>query len=273
MGNYKKNIISFLFKQSILALFLLAFVSLKSQDLPERPSPARLVNDLSNTLSQQEIMSLENKLVAYSDSTSTQIAILLTNDLAGYDKADYAFKVAEKWGIGQKGTNNGILILVKPTGRQGERGAFIAVGYGLEGVITDALSRRIIENEMIPNFKNKNFYQGLDQASNVLMKLALGEFPAGYSKNDKAISKPLAAILPVIIIIIIFLLIRISSRKNFNGGKNTSLWTTLFLLSTMNNSRGSGSWGGFTGGNSGGGGGFGGFGGGSFGGGGAGGSW
>lgn len=266
-----KNIKSAILKNTMFLLITLFWFTANSQDLPQKPNPPKLVNDLTNTLSVDEVNLLENKLVTFSDSTSTQIVILMVNDLLGYERADFAQRVAESWGIGQKGSNNGLLILVKPTGRKGERGAYITVGYGLEPVITDALSRRIIENEMIPNFKANKFYDGLDQATTVLMKLAIGEFPAGYNKNGKADAKPFAALIPIIIIILVFLLIRISNRKSFTGGKNTSFWTTLFLLSTMNNSRNSGSWGNFTGGSSGGG--FGGFGGGSFGGGGAGGSW
>ena len=275
MQKGNKHIKSSFFKQMFFLLTTLLWFSAYSQDLPQKPNPPKLVNDLTNTLSIDEVNLLENKLVKFSDSTSTQIAILMVNDLQGYDKADFAYRVAESWGIGQKGSNNGLLILVKPTGKKGERGAYIAVGYGLEPVITDALSRRIVENEMIPNFRENKFYVGLDKATDVLMKLAIGEFPAGYSKNGNAVAKPFAAIIPIIIIILVFILIRISNRKSFSGVKNPSFWTTLFLLSTMNNSRNSGSWGNFSGGSGGFGGGssFGGFGGGSFGGGGAGGSW
>lgn len=275
MQKGNKHIKSSFFKQMFFLLTTLLWFSAYSQELPQKPNPPKLVNDLTNTLSIDEVNLLENKLVKFSDSTSTQIAILMVNDLQGYDKADFAYRVAESWGIGQKGSNNGLLILVKPTGKKGERGAYIAVGYGLEPVITDALSKRIVENEMIPNFRENKFYVGLDKATDVLMKLAIGEFPAGYSKNGNAVAKPFAAIVPIIIIILVFILIRISNRKSFSGGKNPSFWTTLFLLSTMNNSRNSGSWGNFSGGSGGFGGGssFGGFGGGSFGGGGAGGSW
>ncbi len=188
--------------------------------------------------------------------------------MLGYDKSDYAIRLAEKWGIGQKGKNNGLLILVKPEGRPGERGVFIAVGYGLEAVITDAISRRIIENELIPNFKENKFYVGLNQATDMLMKLASGEFPSDY-KSINENPPVLAFFIPIFVIIIILLLMKIS-RNSKTIEHNPSFWTTLFLLSAMNNRGHKGSWGGFS---SGGSSGFGGFGGGSFGGGGAGGSW
>ncbi len=273
MSNYIINFIRYFSKQWILALIVVLPYIASSQNLPDKPNPQRLVNDYTNTLSPEEVNQLETKLVTYADSTSTQIVVLMVDDLLGYDKADYAFKIAESWGIGQKGSNNGVLILIKPTGKKGERGAFIAVGYGLEPVITDALSRRIVENEMIPNFRENRFYAGLDQATSILMQLASGEFPAGYSKNAKSKPKAFAFLIPIFIILIVLLMIKKGGNNTMGGGKNTSFWTSLFLLSALNNS-GSGSWGNFSsGGSSGGGGGFGGFGGGSFGGGGAGGSW
>ncbi|MCK5784664.1 MAG: TPM domain-containing protein, partial [Desulfobacterales bacterium] len=153
--------------------------------------------------------------------------------------------------------------------------AFIAVGYGLEPAIPDAIAKRIVDNEMIPHFKSGNYYQGIDRATTVLMKFAAGEISAeGYKKKTE--TSGIFAFLPFIIIIIIILMIRGSrGRSQTIGHSNTSFWSALMLGSMMGNSSHSGSWGGFSGGSSGfgGGGGFGGFGGGSFGGGGAGGSW
>ncbi len=97
---------------------------------------------------------LEQKLVAFNDSTSTQIAIVIVPTLGGYDKADYAQTLAEKWGIGQKRTNNGVLILIKPKtpGSKGE--VQIATGYGLEGAIPDITCAEIIDREILPAFRN-----------------------------------------------------------------------------------------------------------------------
>jgi uncharacterized protein len=85
-----------------------------SQNIPERPNPPRLVNDFAGMLKSEEVNMLEQKLVAFDDSTSTQIAIVIVPSLGGYDKADYSQRLGEKWGVGQKGKNNGVLILVKP---------------------------------------------------------------------------------------------------------------------------------------------------------------
>ena len=107
--------------------------SVFSQNIPERPSPPRLVNDFAGMLKPDEVRMLEQKLVAFDDSTSTQIAIVTVPTLNGYDKADYAQQLGEKWGIGQKGRNNGVLILVKPKTPDSRGEVQISTGYGVEG--------------------------------------------------------------------------------------------------------------------------------------------
>jgi uncharacterized protein len=259
-------------KTGILFMLCLLTISALAQDFPEKPYPPRLVNDFAGILKPQEIDALENKLVAFNDSTTTQIAIVIVEDLKGYAVEDYAQRLAEKWGIGQKGLNNGMLILVKPKTSSSGGEVDIEQGYGLEGAIPDILCGRIIDNEMIPSFRNDQYYEGLDKATNVLMSLARGEFPAGKYKKKSDLSA-LAPIIIFIIILIIVMSMRSGGGKNQKhiSDKGLPLW---LLMSMMNSGRGShsGSWGGFSGGG-GGGGGFGGFGGGSFGGGGASGSW
>jgi uncharacterized protein len=261
---------------SILSVFILIVFfsySLTAQEFPEKPVPPRLVNDLAGILTSQEINALEEKLVAFDDSTSTQIAIVTVSDLYGYDIADYAQRLAEKWGIGQKGLNNGILILIKPKTSESSRGEVnISPGYGLEGVVPDIVCGEIIDYEILPEFMDGNYYKGLDKATSILMSLASGEFPADqYRKSKGGDTSGLAPLIFIIIIIIIIMFFRSSGGSNHKhiSKKGLPLW----MLMTMMNSGGSrhsGSWGGFSGG---GGGGFGGFGGGSFGGGGASGSW
>ena len=259
-------------------LFLIFALSgrLFSQDIPEKPDPPRLVNDFAGMLKPDEIRALEDKLVAFNDSTSTQIAIVIVTDLNGYDKADYAQRLGEKWGIGQKGKNNGVVILIKP-GKGGSRGdVFIAQGYGLEGAIPDLACSQIIDNEILPSFRAGDYYGGLNKATTTLMKLASGEFTGEeYTKPKKDNLSSFAPII-IIIIFVIIMFIRSSGGKNQRhiSRKALPLWLLLSMMNSGRNSH-SGSWGGFSGGGGfgGGGGGFGGFGGGSFGGGGAGGSW
>ena len=244
-----------------------------SQDgIPEKPQPPKMVNDFCNILSPTEKIALEEKLVRFNDSTSNQIIVVIVSDLGGRDETDFADRLGEKWGVGQKGKNNGVVVLVKPTGGQGERKTHISVGYGLEGSIPDATAFRIVEEEMIPNFKKKDYYKGIDAAVNTLISLSKGEFTADQYNKRKTVKGGLFKVLfPVIVILIIFIIMGISKGKGgVSPGKSVPFWLLFSLMGS--GSRSSGSWGGFSGG-SGGGSSFGGFGGGSFGGGGAGGSW
>jgi uncharacterized protein len=248
---------------------------INAQNIPERPVPPHLVNDLAGLLKAQEAGSLEQKLVSFSDSTSTQIAVVIVPSLGGYDKSDYAQQLAEKWGIGQKGLNNGILILIKPKTADSNGQVQISPGYGLEGAIPDMTCAEIIDREILPAFRNGDYYGGIDHASSTLMSLARGEFSAAQygqkAKKSSGKNSPIG-----VIIFIVFIIIAMASRGS--GGSNNKHISTgglpfWMLLGMMGSGRSSGgSWGGSSGGGSSGGG-FGGFGGGSFGGGGAGGSW
>jgi uncharacterized protein len=199
---------------------------------------------------------------------------VIIKDLRGYAKADYAQRLTEKWGIGQKGLNNGVLILVKPKTPDSRGDVQIATGYGLEGAIPDLTCAAIVDNDILPAFRQEDYYGGLDKATTTIMALARGEFTADqYGKNIKRSPTKVAPIGLFVIILIIIMIFRNSGRSNHSNISRSGLPFWL-LLGMMNSGRGShnGSWGGFSGGG-GGGGGFGGFGGGSFGGGGAGGSW
>jgi len=114
-----------------LWLLLLLPVTLPAQDIVPRPNPPRLVNDLANVLSPEEEAALEQKLVAYDDSTSNQVAVLLISTLNDYPIEEYALKLYREWGIGNKTTNNGVLIIAAIDDRK----LRIETGYGLEGAI------------------------------------------------------------------------------------------------------------------------------------------
>jgi uncharacterized protein len=256
-------------------LFFCSFSGMVAQDIPDPMQPPRLVNDFAGILSSDQVNQLENKLVAFNDSTSTQIAVVIVKSLNGYDKNDFAQRLGQKWGIGQKGKQNGVVVLIKPKYPQEKGEASIQSGYGLEGVLPDITCKRIVENEMLPRFREGDYYGGIDQAVSAIISITKGEYTADqYNKRKK--SNPYGVLIPFIIIAIVFLLIRGSRGGTHSVGKNIPWWTALFLLGSMGRGH-SGSWsdfqsgsGGFGGG---GGGGFGGFGGGGFGGGGAGGSW
>jgi len=256
-------------------LLLLPVLAAICQDVPSRPSPARLVNDYTNTLTEDQKASLEQKLVAYDDSTSNQVAIVIVPTTNDYAPVDYATKLGRVWGIGNKKTNNGVVVLVAKDDHQ----VFIAPGYGLEGALPDITVKSIIDNYITPNFKNGDFYRGLDAGTTAIFKAAAGEYkaPEGYRRaKGKGGGGSLIGI-----IIIIFIIIMLAGRGGGRGGggmfsrRGYGDFATGAILGSMLGGRGGGSdWGGggFGGGSSGGGG-FGGFGGGSFGGGGSGGSW
>jgi len=250
-----------------------------SQDLPD--APKSLVNDEVGLLSPQERNALERKLVAFSDTNSTQIAILIVNDLQGYDITDYAQRIAQKWGIGQKKYDNGAIIVLKPKTADSKGEVNIDVGYGLEPLVPDITANRIIDNEMIPHFKKNDYYGGLNAGTDVIMSLAAGQFTADqYKKRTKNDERSSGLFVPFLALIIIIIIIRRGKNNNhtMGGGRGrrggSGLLTALLLGSMLGGHRGS--WGNFQSGSGsfgGGGGGFGGFGGGSFGGGGASGSW
>ncbi|WP_192822675.1 YgcG family protein [Rufibacter sp. LB8] len=254
----------------LLCSLLLFALSLQAQDFPPRPSPPRLVNDLANILSPEQEQALEQKLVNYNDSTSTQIAVVNITSIGGYDISDYAVKLAEAWGVGEKGKNNGILILTAVK----ERKVFIAVGYGLEGAVPDGIAKRITEYTIKPEYQKGDYYTGLDKGTSFIIDVASGE----YKADPKAQRSEGEGGIPILWIIIgVMILVFIISRRG-GGGKGGRRSRTLggpFFPPVIfgDFSGGRGMFGGGGGDFGGGGGGFGGFGGGSFGGGGAGSSW
>lgn len=248
-------------RKYILLVISLLWSFLTFAQYPERPNPPKLVNDFSDILSAEEEQLLENKLVAFDDSTSIQIAIILIPNSGGEPIGDFATELGHRWQIGTKGRDNGIIIIATTDNTDGnKRELFVATGYGVEQYINDAKAGDIVQFDLIPNFKNKNYYEGLDKASSHIMEMLKGTFK-GFKKDKRNRG---SGIPPWIIVIIIIIVVLLASR--FKGGGNGGYSRTFggpFI---------GGGFGGFSGGRSGGGG-FGGFGGGNFGGGGAGGSW
>ena len=236
--------------------------------IPDRPNPPRLVNDFVGVLSSTERSQLEQKLRAYNDSTSTQITIVIVKTTEPYPIGDFAFQVGRKWGVGQQGKNNGLVLAWATETRK----VYIATGYGLEGAIPDAIAKRIITNTIAPAFKQQQYYQGLDAATTEIIQRASGEYQAEPQSDDGGGSSGLFIAL-IVFLIVIFIIAR---RNGGGGGGNRSRgggWGPIFFpTSTFSGWGGSGG-GGWSGGGSSSGGGFGGFGGGSFGGGGAGGDY
>ena len=265
---------------SLILFFILGGMIFGQEDVfPPRPEPPQAVNDYAGFLSPQDAWKLEQKLDDFTARTSTAIVIAIVPDLHGYDPSDYAFRLAEKWGVGQKGKNNGILLLVKPKTERSKGEVFIAVGYGLEGVVPDAIASRIVRNEIIPRFQQGDYAGGLDAAVNILMGLTGKEFTADeYMKRGSGVAGgAVAVILLVLIVILILVMTNARRSRHYSVGRSGIPWWVWLMMANSGSKSHRGSWGSFSSGSGmfggGGGGGFGGFGGGSFGGGGAGGSW
>ena len=244
--------------------------SLQAQNVLARPNPPVLVNDVAGILSPSEKAALENKLVAVDDSSSNQIAVVIIPTLDGYPIEEYATKLFRDWGIGNKKTNNGILLLIATNDKK----VRIEVGYGLEGAIPDIIASNIINNDIKPAFRAGAYFEGIDKATDDIAKAAIGEYKNARTKRTKDTGG--SGVLLFIIIAII--IISIVGRSGGNGGSNiggggfSDIATGMLLGSLLNGGgRRGGDWGGNGGGF--GGGGFGGFGGGSSGGGGASGGW
>lgn len=274
MSYISKSIQVTTFKSILLTVFFICAALIGySQDFPAKSS--HLVTDFTETLSTKELQQLENKLVAFADTTSTQIAVVIMQSTGDYDIADYAVRLAQKWGIGSKEHDNGILLLVALKDRK----VTIQTGYGVEGAVPDAIAYRIINSEIKPAFVREAYFTGLDRATDALIKYTKGEYKAAPRSPRGNSGIPVGGI--VFFLFLVIIVLRLFSRGGGKGGgggqvmsgRGTSdlFWWT--LLGSMGQGGGRHRSGGGFGGGGFGAGGFGGFGGGSFGGGGASGGW
>ena len=256
-------------KRSFLFLSLIFSVCVYAQTdvVPKKPSLAEgLVLDQTNTLTPEQLVTLREKLLAYDRSTSNQIAIVIIPALKGNSIEDVALEIGRDWGVGQANNDNGVVILIA----KDDRKMRIEVGYGLEGAVTDYVTSSIIQNTLRPNFKEDNYYRGLTEAVDEIIKAAEGRYtaPEGYGKK-----KGIKTWQMVLAILIIWMIIGAIGRGGKGGGlvsrRGYRNWGGPIWWGGggFGGSSGGGGWSG------GGGGGFGGFGGGSFGGGGSSGSW
>ena len=252
-------------KKLLILVFFLSGIYANAQfTIPKVPSFQTSVYDYADVLNPTEEKELENKLVRYSDSTTTQIVVITIDDLKGEDIGVLATNWAHKWGIGQENEDNGMIILLSKNDRE----ISIRSGYGIEDRMTAGITGEIIRNVITPYFKVDNYFEGLDKGADAIFEVLKGK----YKGSRKESSNPLPFILIVIFIIILIVLASRGNKGggNYRGGSGLDLGDIIILSSL---GRGNGGFGGgsFGGGSSGGFGG--GFGGGGFSGGGAGGSW
>src|SRR5450432_1755781 len=161
--------------KQLLLIFLLLFAKhVFAQKIFDKPNPPQAVNDFGNLLEPFQRESLEKKIRDYNDSTSSAIVVVTVPDLQGYDIAELSLKYLRQWGVGTKDKNNGILILVS----KAEHKARIETGYGMEGVLPDVTAKHIIDDQMIPYFKESDYYRGFDNAIDAIIQAAAGEYKA-----------------------------------------------------------------------------------------------
>lgn len=259
---------SFALKGLSIVFICLTQVLNAQVQFPKQSNPPRLVYNFSlafpELIAQEDLAALEHQLVAFSDSTSNQIVVVIVDDLQGMEPWQYATELGQAWGVGQAKEDNGVVVLIKPTKEGIGRKAFIAVGYGLSAVIPDLTAKRIVEDYMLPEFKQGRYYAGINKACSVLMGLANGEIH--HENLDK--KRPLIKSAWLIKFIVIILVLIYLASKSKGGGSSIGRRGVF-----MGPWYGGGFGGGFGGGGGSDSGGFGGFGGGGFGGGGSGGSW
>ena len=253
---------------NVLVCLLLTQVGFAQYTIPEIPKFQTSVYDYAKVLSDTEKAQLEEKLIKYSDSTTTQIVVITIESLKGEDVSLLATKWGQTWGIGGTAKDdNGVIILLA----KAERKIAINPGYGLEDRLTAGIGGEIIRNIIIPEFKSGSYYNGLDKGTTAIIDVFKGKYK-GERKSNKKDKFP---ILPFIIIAVIILLIISKGKRNGgnsgNSGSGPSLMDVI-ILSSLGRS-GGGFGGGSSGGGFGGSGFGGGFGGGGFSGGGSSGGW
>ena len=252
----------------------------KNQCFPEKDTV--LVYDMSGLLSDAQRVSLDRRLKQFEKSTSNQVVLVITGDICGMDIGQFGTELIENWGIGQAREDNGLAIVLKPKTTESRGEVNISTGRGLEGILPDSQCWLIEQNEMIPSFKENDYYGGIVKALDVITSLAAQEYTiADYAKaHGKKDNKGNWSILLLILVVLILFIVRLTRARRYARVNGLDWWTAWMLLNQASRKH-KGYWGDFSGGRGGfggwsgggGGGGFGGFGGGSSGGGGASSSW
>lgn len=252
----------------ILLVCLFSQIGFSQFTIPDKPTIQTSVYDYAKLLSDSDKDQLEEKLVRYSDSTSTQIVVVTIDNIKGEDIGILAPKWGQQWGVGQAKEDNGVFILVSKEDHK----IWIAPGYGVEDKLIAGTTSEIVRNIIIPEFKAGSYYNGLDKGADAIFDVLRGKYKGTRKHNNTNGS------LPLLIFLVIFIVVLIILSKNKGNGTGSGIGSPnlldILILSSLGRSSGGGFGGGGFGGSSGGSGGFGGgFGGGGFSGGGAGGSW
>lgn len=263
----------------IMFCFLTSFSGFAQFDIPPIPEEQTSVYDYIGLLSSSEKNSLEQKLIRYSDTTSTQIVVAIIATTKGENIGLLTPKWAHEWGIGQKKEDNGVFVLLA----RDDRKIWISPGYGVEDRLTAGITGEIVRNVIIPEFKKGDYYQGLNKGSDAIFQVLNGAYQGTRKSNSNGSNfVPMVVFLLLFFVFLVFIIAITKNRRgggnNGSGGNKTNGTSILDAIILSNMGRGSygrssGGFGSSSGGSFGGGGFGGGFGGGGFSGGGAGGSW
>lgn len=250
-----------------ITLLATAFFAFADDVVFNPPTVPTLVADNANVFTSSQRMALEDKLNTLSRESSTQILVYTTTDLHGYDIADFGQRLGEGWGVGQDGFDNGIVIVYKPKTDTTSGEVTIQTGYGIEPLIPDITCKQIIEQRMIPYFRQGLEYEGIVRAVDACIELVEGEFTADNNSNADESDSSVETIL-FFALLLIGGYVLYAAYGQFTIGRRPSFFSYLWFVLTIigNSSSGGGSRGGSS--RS-----FGGYGGGHFGGGGASGRW
>lgn len=270
-----KNRLNFSKTFWIVLVCMFTQIGLAQFTIPEKPSFQTSVYDYAKVLSDSEKQQLEEKLIRYSDSTSTQIVVVTIESLKNEDIDVLSTNWAQKWGIGQAKEDNGVMIMVA----KDERKVSIRPGYGVEDRLVAGICGEIIRNVIVPEFKAGSYYNGLDKGADSIIEVVKGKYKGSRKSGLKNGVSPFVILLVLFVIVLIIVSsVKGNGKGNRQGGgmmRSPSL-LDIIVLSSLGRSSGGGFGGGFggsSGGSSGGGGFGGGFGGGGFSGGGASGGW
>ena len=234
----------------LLFSVLLGLSIFAQAQIPSAPVTADAVHDFAGLFTPSQRNELNDRLIAFSDTTSNRIVVVTVLDLGGMDASEFSFALGEKWGIGDSKFNNGVVILVKPKTEDSYGEVFIAVGYGLEGALPDATASMIVNREMVPHFQQGDIYGGVKAAVDIILPIIAGEYSAQEYEESGEGGLGAAVIVIVVFCLVLYFL---SKRGKGSGSSGSRTGGGPTIVTTPRSS--------------------GGFGGGSFGGGGAGGSW
>ena len=165
----------------------------------------KFVNDFAQVFDASQAQGLEQRLQALSDSTTNQLVVVTVSDLAGFDAADYAQRLGQKWGVGHAEHDNGVLILLKPRNETGGGQVFIATGYGIEGVLTDMRCGQIIDTYMLPHLREGRYYQAVVAAVDQIVPLMLEEHRHDWDNESPAEESQPVVLLLVLAVLLVWL--------------------------------------------------------------------